>query len=249
MKGYEGVWSQVLPPRTPVIIRVDGKAFHTATKGLNKPFDSRVSLAMWSATLALLKELQNAHIAYTQSDEISILLLNYVNPLTQSWFGNKVQKMVSVAASIATKEFTSSVYYAEELRYRNWLFDARAFSLPKDEVANYFIWRQKDAVRNSISALARKHFSHKEMQGKSSRELVEMLDKVGQSWLHILQPHERLGKLWIKKVETDAEPYTVQSQDFVKIRGLFDDYANIDLFSTEGQLKKPEEDLLTSSSS
>lgn len=192
MKGYEAAWGQVLPERTPVIVRVDGKAFHTATRGLNKPWDVRIANAMKATAVGLLNSMQNAVFAYQQSDEISILMTNYSGEFTQSWYGNKVQKIVSVSASIATKMFNDAVYLDKDLEFRDWLFDARAFSLPREEVRNYFVWRQVDAKRNSVSSLARCFFSQKELQGKPTKEMIEMLKGIGVDW-EAVHSHYRLG--------------------------------------------------------
>jgi len=192
MKGYEGAWGQVLPERTPVIVRVDGKAFHTATRGLNKPVDIRVANAMKATAVGLLNSMQNAVFAYQQSDEISILMTNYSGQFTQSWYGNKIQKIVSVAAAIATRDFNTAVAEDEQLRVREWLFDARTFSLPREEVRNYFVWRQVDAKRNSVSSLARCYFSQKELQGKPTKEMIEMLKGINVHW-EAVHSHYRLG--------------------------------------------------------
>ena len=172
MKSYENVWKQKFPDRLPVIIRVDGKAFHTFTRGFEKPFAPEITRAMDLAAEALVKEIQGARLAYTQSDEISVLLYPWRANESQAWFGNELQKMVSVAASIAAVTFTLNTGV-----FKPAFFDARAFVLPSvEEAANCFLWRTKDCVRNSISAVAQANFSHKELQGKSQRDMLEMLE-------------------------------------------------------------------------
>lgn len=200
---YEMPYKAYLTRRTPVVIRVDGKAAHTYTKALNKPFDEVFVNAMFAATHELCEEAQGCVLAYTQSDEISIVLLDYQTINTDAWFGYSINKLVSICASTATAHFNSAFrFYAhnelgemdnggvcdEAYAKRSkalqdcidnpLLFDARAFNLPKEEVCNYLIWRQNDARRNSISSLARAYFSHKEVCRKSGSELIEMmLDK------------------------------------------------------------------------
>lgn len=182
MKGYEEPTKQTLTRRTPTIIRVDGKAFHTWTKQAKceRPFDSKLHYAMLRTTCSLMDEVQNAAVAYTQSDEISVLLTDWTNLDTEQWFAGSVQKIASVSASIATAVF--NMWMESYSRLNPALFDARVFQLPKEEVANYFIWRQKDALRNSVSMLGRAHFSHRELQGKSTEDIKMMLHQKRISW-------------------------------------------------------------------
>ncbi|BEU14811.1 putative tRNA-His guanylyltransferase [Bacillus phage CM1] len=174
MKGYENAYRTKLPQRLPVIVRIDGKAFHTYTKGMNRPFDSTLAYAMWETCKYLTKNVMGCKLAYTQSDEISLLITNYEKLTTQSWFDNNLQKIVSVAASLATAKFNEvmrETYPDKELA----LFDARAWVVPQDEVNNYFLWRQQDATKNSISMVAQANFPHKSLQGLNGGQLQDKL--------------------------------------------------------------------------
>ncbi|AHN66639.1 tRNA-His guanylyltransferase [Bacillus phage Bcp1] len=174
MKGYENAYRTKLPQRMPVIVRIDGKAFHTYTKGMNRPFDSTLAYTMWETCQYLAKNVMGCKLAYTQSDEISLLITNYEKLTTQSWFDNNLQKIVSVAASLATAKFNEVMresYPKKELA----LFDARAWVLPQDEVNNYFLWRQQDATKNSISMVAQANFPHKALQGLNGKQLQDKL--------------------------------------------------------------------------
>lgn len=179
MKSYENVTRTHLYRRTPVIVRLDGKSFHTFTKGFEKPFDTRLMNVMKGVTSFLLNQIQGAEIAYTQSDEISIFLRDYTRFESESWFDNNIQKIVSVAASMAAAVFNNRM-----LEYKNTphqhlaFFDARAFNLPKEEVINYLIWRQQDAMRNSVQGLGQAHLSHKLMQGLNNKQVQEELLKL-----------------------------------------------------------------------
>jgi tRNA(His) 5'-end guanylyltransferase len=180
MKDYEACSQSTLLRRTPVIIRVDGKAFHTFTKQFDTskdPFNDIMHNAMTRTAQAMMQFMQNAQIAYTQSDEISILLRDWDKHETQQWFGGKLQKVVSVSAAMATGYFNFFLEDYQDAHYVGAvpLFDSRAFQLPKEEVANYFIWRQQDATRNSVQMLGRHYFSHKEMNGKNVSEIQDML--------------------------------------------------------------------------
>lgn len=197
MKMYENVWRQKLIRRMPVIIRIDGKAFHTYTKGLNKPFDEIFMNAMQDTMKYLVENIQGCKFGYCQSDEISLLLVDYDDYETEAWFDNNIQKMVSVSASMAGVVFNQNMFklanqyyidnlyhgedidvYSERLRSKTKVqavFDARAFNLDKDEVCNYFIWRQEDCIKNAISMIAREYYSDKELDGINTIDRKAML--------------------------------------------------------------------------
>lgn len=201
MKTYESVSKNYLMRRTPVIIRLDGKAFHTFTRGLNKPFDDTFVKLMQNTMLDLCNEIQGCVLGYTQSDEITLVLIDYQKRDTCAWFDNQVQKMVSISASLATLFFNkhlsellrdveydmrfsdTSIVHAHNYQRNEafmdvWadkeyraVFDSRVFNLPQWEVCNNLIWRQQDATRNSINSVAQSLFSHKELQGISKNDL------------------------------------------------------------------------------
>lgn len=193
MKAYEAATGAVLVPRMPAIIRVDGKAFHSWTKKnlsrINPEYEIESECEMIGGPSPTLHRMmvrtaqgmctgvQNAVLAYIQSDEISILLRDYDQLNTQQWFGGKVQKIVSVSASMASSYFNlywtryGAPFHINDVA----LFDARVFQIPKEDVTNYFIWRQRDATRNSVNYIARQFFSHKELIGRNVGEVHEML--------------------------------------------------------------------------
>lgn len=166
-----------------------GKAFHTFTKGFNKPFDDILTQTMNQTAQYLCQNIQGCKLAYTQSDEISLLLTDYEKITTSAWFDNNIQKMVSISASMTTMIF-NKIFSETVLKYENFIddeidlyvskfntamFDSRVFTLPKEEVCNYFIWRQQDATKNSIQMFGRSEFSHKELQNKNCNEIQDML--------------------------------------------------------------------------
>ena len=192
---YENRSKLYLPRRVPVIIRLDGKAFHTFTKGFKRPYDEILHNTMNSTMKYLCENIQGCKLGYTQSDEITLLLTDYDTITTDAWFGYGMQKVCSVAASMATLAFNrffrqyyeaalfelgcpvdSDVYMSTlQKKLDCAMFDARCFSIPKDEVTNCFIWRQQDATRNAIQMLGQTHFTHKELQGKSCSDIQDML--------------------------------------------------------------------------
>lgn len=173
-ENYEFRARSFLPRRTYTIVRVDGRAFHTYTRGLKRPFDFGFMADMEQTAVALMGEVSGSCFAYTQSDEISLLLQDFATIHTQPYFGGNVQKMCSVIAAVA------SVQFGDLRRARGHhgipVFDCRVFTIPDPtEVYNYFVWRQKDATRNSISMAAQAQFSHRQCMHKSTAQLQDML--------------------------------------------------------------------------
>lgn len=171
---YENRTRTYLTRRTNTIIRLDGKAFHTFTKGFQRPYDIGLSNAMDETCRYLCANIQGAKLGYVQSDEISILITDYDDISTDAWFDYNIQKMTSVSASMATMTFNEEM--AKLGVTKRAMFDSRVFQIPyTEEVVNYFIWRQQDASRNSISMLAQAHFSPKELHKKNVSEMQDML--------------------------------------------------------------------------
>ncbi len=221
MKEFYELRSQTyLTRRIPVIMRIDGKAFHTYTKNLDEPFDEGLIEDMQKTAIYLCKSIQGAKCAYVQSDEISILITDYDTLQTDAWFGYNVQKMTSISASLATSKFNQFRQIRNFLDKNNFFkrmlqedfniinakgcfkhkgkviqkfqqevgdlvlanFDSRVFNCPKEEVSNYFLARQKDAVKNSISSLSQSLYSHSELNRKNSNQKQEMCFQKGHNW-------------------------------------------------------------------
>ena len=194
MKGYENCYRLYLSKRSCVIVRIDMRAGHSFTKGFARPYDEVFARAMWETAKKLCENVSGAKFAYTQSDEISLVLTDYDSINTEPWFGNNLQKIVSVTASMATLYFNNAFSHemtkaynnmnvsSEQLRVyqqayalREAMFDSRAFLLPREEVFNYFWWRQLDTKRNSILLLGQAHYSQKQLQNKKCDEIQETL--------------------------------------------------------------------------
>lgn len=188
IKRYESVSKTYLTRRVPVIIRLDGRSFHTFTKGCEKPFDRKIINTMALTAEYLIRNIQGAKVAYVQSDEISLLLTDFDTLDTDAWFGYSVQKMCSISAAMASVAFTLAygesiiVNGYEGVQYKTAHFDSRAFNVPKEEVANTLRWRYQDWLRNSIQMLAQSLYSQKELHGKKSPELHEMCFQKGKNW-------------------------------------------------------------------
>lgn len=219
MKGYENVNRTYLTKRTPVIIRIDGKSFHTLTRGFRKPFDDILSTTMQETMKYLCENIQGCVLGYTQSDEITLVLVDYKNIDTSAWFDYNVQKCVSVSASMATFAFNnflkrnvrilrrnneSDEYYRGVLDRaveKGAMFDARVFNIPKEEVCNNLLWRQNDATRNSIQMVGRAYFSHKQLDRQSAADIQDMLmlDK-GINWNNYPIKYKR-GSCCVRKID------------------------------------------------
>ena len=178
MKSHERITKTLLPRRTYTILRVDGRAFHTYLRGAAKPYDFGFMADMDHVAQALCAEVSGAVFAYTQSDEISVLATDFASVGTQPWFGGEVQKIASIAAATATAALCT------RRPDRPAMFDARVFTIADwREVANYFVWRQRDAVRNSIAMAAQAQFSHQRLHGVNTGHMQELLwSEMGINW-------------------------------------------------------------------
>lgn len=169
MKKYESACEIPLLPTLPILVRIDGKSFSRLTRNMDKPFDLKFMYIMQQVS-KLLADTSNAVISYNQSDEISLLLYS-PSYEKQTYFDSKRSKLISVLASQATLYF-NGIYDG----INGGVFDCRVWQVPnKEEAVNYFIWRQKDCIRNSIQSMSRAYFSHKECNNKTSNDLVKML--------------------------------------------------------------------------
>ena len=188
---YENRSKTYLMRRSNVIVRIDGCHFHNYCKGLQKPFDPIFIKTMQQTTKSLCENIQGCKIGYVESDEISLLLTDYDTLQTDAWFNYSVQKICSVSASMAALFFNKywqknvvelSAFYKSKSELGAY-FDARAFNLPKEEVTNYFIWRQNDTTRNSIQSLAQANFSQKQIHSMNNSQLQDKLhEEKGINW-------------------------------------------------------------------
>ena len=223
-ENYENVAKTRLMRRTPVAIRIDGKAFHTFTKGFQKPFDEVLIKSMQQTMQYLCENIQGCVFGYTQSDEITLILVDYKKLTSSAWFDYEVQKVCSIAASMATMAF-NKYFYQEVLEWYSKMkpttladeqaivaqvqvykkaaetgamFDARCFNIPKEEVTNLIYWRQLDATRNSIQMVGQTYFSHAQLEGKNQNDIQEMLwQNCGINW-NDFPTHQKRGSCVVK---------------------------------------------------
>lgn len=239
-KRYESVSDTYLVPKMPIIIRIDGKAFHTYTKGMKKPFDELLGYAMIETTKSLCKDIHTCVFGYTQSDEITLILNTQDRIKSQEYMNRRVQKIASLAASKATKYFnkyfieavkkfeclnkersselsraiekygikscevdklTREVDLDSERLYKVYTgkigeaeFDARAFNVPEWDCINNIIWRQQDAIRNSVEAVGHTYFSAKQLNKVSCAKIKEMLKvERGINWDNDFTDYQKYG--------------------------------------------------------
>ena len=239
---YEGIPKTKLMRRTPVAIRIDGKAFHTFTRGFQKPFDDILVKSMQETMKYLCENIQGCVLGYTQSDEITLVLSDYKKLTSEAWFDYEVQKMCSIAASMATMAFNR--YFKEELmRWWNetspkytfgseeWkaadnqlgiyakaykkgaMFDARVFNIPKEEVVNCIYWRQLDAARNSVQMVGQANFSHNQLHGKTCNMIQDMLfEQKGINWNDYPTMWKR-GVCWTREKGLDYDMPMLRGDD------------------------------------
>ena len=194
---YEDRTKTFLMRKMITIIRLDGKGFSKLTKPLNKPFDTDFSDDMDATAVYLCENIQGIKFAYTQSDEITLVLTDFDNNESQAWYDYNVQKMTSISASLATAKFNqlrslrkiqaisgTGISCASEFSsYQLATFDSRVFQVPSvDEMVNTLLWRQQDCTRNSISMAADALYPHKLLEGKSGSEKQDLLMEKGVNW-------------------------------------------------------------------
>lgn len=262
---YEQIPKTKLMRRCPVAIRIDGRAFHTFTRGFQKPFDEVLIKSMQETMKYLCENIQGCVLAYTQSDEITLILVDYKKLTSSAWFDYEVQKICSIAASMATMAFNNifSKYVKEfdlELAYNDngidtkenrklWeiykkainkgaMFDARCFNIPKEEVTNLVYWRQLDASRNSIQMVGQANFSHKELQNKSCNDIQNMLmTQKGINWNDLLT-YQKRGSCCVRNkivIESDGVIETIQLRDTSKSENKWIIDTDIPIFKGEGR--------------
>jgi tRNA(His) 5'-end guanylyltransferase len=230
MKSYEAMTEIRLMSYLPTFARVDGRSFHSFTKGMRRPYDDRMAASMIDTAKSLAIETE-ASMAYTQSDEISILLTDFATENTDAWFDGNIQKISSVASSILTAEFNrlrwarmiaidgmrrelddpevtiSEFSFRWSSQKQTAYFDCRAFTIPdRTEVMNYFRWRQQDCIRNSVSMVAQSNFSHKELHGKNQSDMHEMLHQIGVNWTTDYTDGQKNGRIIMKETYISYGP-------------------------------------------
>jgi len=234
--NYENRTRHYLPRRTYSILRVDGKAFHTYTRDCERPFDYNLMSCMDEAGKGLCEQISGATLAYIQSDEISVLITDFNKPGTEAWFDGNIQKISSVAASIATAVFNqanmrakwrdSGVSFEEVFNFA--CFDARVFTIPdRVEVNNYFYWRQKDWMRNSVSMVARSFFSHKDLAEKTIVDMKQMIISKGQDW-GSYSDATKYGRVVFRKEEEKDIEFTKASGEIITAEGVKRKYWNVE---------------------
>ena len=257
MKEYEKRNQYYLQKRTPVAIRVDGRSFHTFTKGFKRPFDNILMKAMQETAKYMCKNIQGAKIAYIQSDEITIILTDYDTLETDCWFNYRTDKLCSISASMATMAFNKYFMLAVNdyceynsdatLEQRNIyvsaaekgaMFDARCFNIPKEEVTNLIYWRQLDAIRNSIQMAGQANFSHKELQNKSCNDIQDMLMTQKKINWNDLPTYQKRGSCCVRNkivIESNSVMTTAQLRDTSKSENEWVIDTDIPIFKGEGR--------------
>lgn len=232
-KYYESRSNFKLLRRMYTFVRIDGQSFKTYTKNLKRPFDDGLMEDMEEAAKYACSKIQGAKLAYVQSDEITILLTDFDDLDTDAWFDNEASKLTSLTASYVATKFNQlrlirAIKNNFSIDAKNGLvksqpvldiiqktkladFDSRAFQLPtKTEVINYFIWRQQDIIRNSISSAARVHFGTKILEKVNSDGKIQMLKEKGIIWDEIDRYYKN-GRLIYKDTSSQRKEWTVTS--------------------------------------
>lgn len=256
---YEQIPKTKLMRRCPVAIRIDGRAFHTFTRGFQKPFDEVLIKSMQETMKYLCENIQGCVLGYTQSDEITLILVDYKKLTSSAFFDYEVQKLCSIAASMATMVFNESFSKIYSKLYRDKIehgenvdeliktyafkagkamFDARCFNIPKEEVTNLIYWRQLDASRNSIQMVGQANFSHKELQNKSCNDIQDMLMTQKSINWNYLPTYQKRGSCCVRNkivIESDGVMATAQLRDTSKSENEWIIDTDIPIFKGEGR--------------
>lgn len=214
MKSYENNYNIRLKNNSIIILRLDGRCFRKFTRDLDKPYDIDFSNLMAETCFNLKDLIPNIKFIYSVSDEINILIVNDSNEKGKEitrWYNNRIQKIISSTASLATLSFNKNIenifrLYLDKCskyeginqkifkenykKYQIWVnklysatFDCRAFKIPRTEVCNYFIFRLFDGKSNSIQSLAQQYYKQKDLDNKNLKEQLEMIkDKTNIDW-------------------------------------------------------------------
>lgn len=259
MKDYESISKTKLMKRCPVICRIDGKAHHSFTRGFKRPFDEVYMKSMQETAKYLCENLQGVVLSYQQSDEITLVFVDYEKLNTSPYFDYEVQKLCSIIASMTTmafnrifekkvKEFTynnGENYYKDSEEYRlcevyrkalekGAMFDARVFNIPKEEVTNCIYWRQLDASRNSIQMVGQANFSHKELQNKSCNDIQDMLMLQKNINWNDFPTYQKRGTCVVKEYYVEENPNEKgNNTEIERSRWIID--KNIPIFKAEGR--------------
>lgn len=261
MKGYEKRNRYYLQRRMPVILRLGMRAGHSFTRGFERPFDEIFIKSMQETAKYLCENIQNCKLSYQQSDEITLLLVDYDKLNTDCFFDYRVDKLCSITASMATMAFNKYFYdnvfvynatAAVDLSNKKYpfkevyskavnkgaMFDARCFNIPKEEVTNNFYWRQLDASRNSIQMVGQANFSHKELQNKSCNDIQDMLmTQKGINW-NDYPTYQKRGSCCVRNkiiIESDGVMETAQLRDTSKSENEWIIDTDIPIFKGEGR--------------
>lgn len=206
-KHYESISEHYFTPKVPILIRVDGKAFHTWTKGCKRPYDETLIDCMFESAKDVAKQMQGCRALYAQSDEVTFVLTDDSSIESQQWFGGRQNKIESVTAAMMTAYFNKNWIFYNFPKYtpnqivfedvfNPAIFDARVFQVPKEDVANVFLWRVKDWERNSLNMFCEQFFSHKQLQGQGRADRHEMLHKIGHNWATECTDQQKNGSWW-----------------------------------------------------
>lgn len=220
-ENYEHRSRLYLTRRVPVILRIDGVAFHTFTKGF-QAFDPLLMDSMVNSVKSFCKRMQGFKCAYIQSDEVSILLTDYDKLETCAWFDYNKSKLESVSASLMTAYFQNDKF--KEKTNVVPYFDCRAFNIPKEEVVNYFLWRALDWQRNSLHMYCSQFYSQKDLFRKNTSKKHEMLYNIGKNWAKDLTDRERNGTFLLLNEELSEVYIKPKYED---INSCIGEYVNV----------------------
>ena len=202
MKTYEDASQYKFTPLMPVVIRIKCANIDSVSRSFRQPFDNVFHKTMRQTARALGEAIPNCFFAYTYSDEVNLLVTDY-NTNNKACYNNNMQKIVSMSSSIATvmfnKFFAQNVSFTDKTRWRytghlnEAIFESKAFIIPKEELVNYFVWRQYRGFRHTIDVVAGSEFSSEELKGKTLNQKQDMLLKQKEIDINRVKPDKKHG--------------------------------------------------------
>jgi Uncharacterized conserved protein len=251
---YRSLTDYKLMPNTYVLAMVDGHRFSKLIKNkFDKPFDDLFIKMMNETAKYLCENIQGVKFAYTQSDEISIVITDFDTPMTDSYFSFRLCKMQSLIAAMATAKFNqmyaklANDYKGFGLKkfdmkeYPTYTFDCKVWTVPiANDAYAWFLYRQTDCIKNSKAQTAQTYLSHKELVGLTSDEMIAKLkNEKGIDW-YDFENGKKYGRL-IRKVETPMEKDLPTGEHVKFTRNIWTPVGMTDLKEDTAQVVKLKE--------
>ena len=235
MLYYRGLSDYRLIPNSYVLLMLDGRSFSSFVKNyFDKPFDDKFINMMNETAKYLCEKIQGCKFAYVQSDEISLVITDFDTPNSDSFFGYRLEKILSISASMASAKFNQLMTLEALRRAVDGLdeygcinteevianvklleFDCKAWNVPSyNDVFAWNLFRQNDCLKNSKQQAAQAWLPHKQLVNKTADEQIALLkEKQGIDW-NDFDDGKKYGRFIYKETVTmNSEQYGTFERD------------------------------------